>query len=444
MNPKSAQLSMVLILLNFLLIAVADVLPARSQETSAGVGSAPQAASTENVYVDRSPGYTITAYYWPDYHVDPWNEKWFGPGWTEWELIKWARPRFAAHDQPKVPLWGYEDESDPRVMARKIDTAAKYGVDVLLFDWQYYNNGTFLRAALDKGFLGAPNNRKVKFALMWANHDMPDVFPAKSYQSYPDISILIPGEVTRETFDKMVDEIIAKYFKHPSYWLVDGCPHFSIYDLNTLVKGLGGLEKTRQALADFRAKTKAAGFPDLHLDVMLRFDHILTEGSTLVLANDVGASSAEEQNRVASELGIKSLSSYTWLHGVTLANWPTTPYVSVRERAMEYWHTATKTFSVPYYPNVTCGWDSTSRIVSSDIYMNKGYPHMPVIVGNTPVEFKTSLQEVKKFLDASGSKQKIFSINSWNEWTEGSYLEPDKTNGFGFLEAIKEVFGGKN
>src|SRR3989339_184860 len=156
-------------------------------------------------YVDNSPGYTITAYYWPNYHVDPRNEKWFGPGWTEWEITKYARPRFEGHDQPKVPVWGYEDESDPEVMAKKIDAAAKYGVDVLIFDWYYYNDGPFLKACIDKGFLKAENNHKVKFALMWANHDMPDVFPTKLYECYPNWTILIPGDVTRKTFDKMTD-----------------------------------------------------------------------------------------------------------------------------------------------------------------------------------------------------------------------------------------------
>jgi len=397
-------------------------------------------AGEKNEYVDHSPGYTITAYYWPNCHVDPRNEKWFGPGWTEWEITKWARPRFEGHDQPKVPLWGYEDESDPNAMAKKIEAAAKYGVDVFIFDWYYYNDGSFLRVALDKGFLGASNNRKVKFALMWANHDMPDVFPAKLYQCYPDWKVLIPGDVTRETFDKMVDDIIEKYFKHPSYWLVDGCPYFSIYDLDTLIKGLGSLEKTKQALADFRAKTKAAGFPDLHLNVILRKDLVIG-GGTLVLSGSQESAPVYDQNQVTLDLGLNSLGAYTWHHQVTFPDFPTTKYTYVREKAIEQCYRTVKKFQLPYYANVTCGWDSTPRVSSTDIYVLKGYPYLPTLVGNTPKEFKQSLIEMKKFLDSEGNKQKIFSINSWNEWTEGSYLEPDKTNGFGFLEAIKDVLG---
>src|SRR5512135_1016411 len=72
----------------------------------------------------QSPGYTVACYYFPNYHVDPRNEKQHGPGWTEWELVKRAEPRFEGHHQPNVPLWGYTDEADPAVMAKKIDAAA--------------------------------------------------------------------------------------------------------------------------------------------------------------------------------------------------------------------------------------------------------------------------------------------------------------------------------
>lgn len=396
-----------------------------------------------NVYVDHSPGYTISAYYWPNVHVDPRNEKWFGPGWTEYEITKSARPRFPGHQQPKVPLWGYEDESDPAAMARKIDAAAKYGVDVLIFDWYYYNDGSFLRAALDKGFMGAPNNQKVKFALMWANHDMPDVFPAKFDQCYPDWRVLIPGDVTRKTFDLMVDDIIEKYFKHPSYWLVEGAPYFSVYDLDTLFKGLGSEEEVKRALADFRAKTKAAGFSDLHLNVILRGDTVIGDGLLAKSNNQESNSHVFEQNKASKELGFDSLGAYTWIHHVKLPDFPTTEYSYVRRKAMEHNLNTVMKFDLPYYANVTCGWDSTPRTSQSDIFISKGYPFMAVVVNNTPAEFKRSLSEMKHFLDTKGNKQKIFSINSWNEWTEGSYLEPDASHGFGFLEAVREVFGAE-
>ncbi len=93
-----------------------------------------------------APDITVAAYYYPCEHPDPRWDKAKYPGFTEWDLIRKAKPRFPGHKQPKVPLWGYTDESDPKVMAQKIDAAANYGVNVFIFDWYYYNDGPYLQA----------------------------------------------------------------------------------------------------------------------------------------------------------------------------------------------------------------------------------------------------------------------------------------------------------
>jgi hypothetical protein len=87
---------------------------------------------------ELNPRVTVACYYFGNYHPnDPRNEKAKGPGWSEWELVKAARPRFPGHHQPNVPLWGYTDESDPKMMEQKIDAAADHGVDAFIFDWYY-------------------------------------------------------------------------------------------------------------------------------------------------------------------------------------------------------------------------------------------------------------------------------------------------------------------
>ena len=94
----------------------------------------------------------MASYYFPNYHPgDPRNVARKGEGWSEWELVKDAKPRFPGHYQPKVPLWGYEDESDPKVMTKKIDAAADHGIDAFIFDWYYYEDGPFLNGCLDDG-----------------------------------------------------------------------------------------------------------------------------------------------------------------------------------------------------------------------------------------------------------------------------------------------------
>ncbi len=66
---------------------------------------------------------------------------------------------------------------------------------------------------------------------------------------------------------------------------------------------------------------------------------------------------------------------------------------------------------------------------------------MPAIAGNTPAAFEAALRSARAFLDEQPAPARILTINAWNEWTEGSYLEPDTIHGMAYLEAIRDVFG---
>lgn len=373
------------------------------------------------------PGdYTVCCYYFPNYHVDPRNEAAHGRGWTEWELVKCARARFPGHQQPKIPMWGYTDESDPAQMARKIAAAADHGIDVFIFDWYYYDDGPFLQGGLERGFLGAANNSRMKFALMWANHDWYNIHPAKLREKG---NLLYAGRVEAATFRAIAAHCIEVYFKHPSYWLLDGKPYFSIYDLQKFIEGFGSLEAAAAALEDFRAECRRAGLDGLHINCVLW-------GRTILPGESVPA----EPARLVRSLGFDSFTSYVWVHHGGLAAVPFSDYNACRDNYFAYWESITKEIPLPYYPNVTMGWDPSPRVVQSEIYDFSGYPCTPILGGNTPERFREALRLTRDRLDAGGGP-KILNINAWNEWTEGSYLEPDTLHGMAYLEAARSVFG---
>ncbi|RKX38056.1 MAG: hypothetical protein DRP64_16350 [Verrucomicrobia bacterium] len=374
----------------------------------------------------------VAVYYFPNYHADVRNERLHGRGWTEWELVKRAEPRFPNHDQPKVPVWGYEDEADPQIMARNIAAAAEHGVDSFIFDWYWYNDGPYLQRALEEGFLKAPNNDRLKFSLMWANHDWQDIHPAKicSVNAEKSAKTLYSGAVTPEAFEKLVQHCIDTYFKHPSYWLIDGCPYFSVYELTKLLASFGSVAATREMLDRFRAAVKAAGFPGLHLNAIIWNNPILPGEQTAVDPYDL-----------IEKLGFDSVTSYIWIHHAELSKFPLTDFLDVEEQYFKYWEKAQAECPVPYYPNLTMGWDPSPRTVQSDRYLNRGYPFTPIIDGNTPEAFKQSAARIKARMDELNLPNAFVTINAWNEWTEGSYLEPDTKNGMEYLEAIRDVFG---
>jgi Glycosyltransferase WbsX len=369
----------------------------------------------------------VGVYYFPNYHLDKRNENYFGKGWSEWKLVKEARPKFMGHQQPKVPLWGYTDEADPKQMAQKIEAASAHGIDAFIFDWYYYDDGPFLQRGVEEGFMKAKNNDRLKFSLMWANHDYTDIFP---HTSGIKRKMMYPGKISPQTWDKMTDYIIAKYFKHHSYWLIDGAPYFSIYDLGMFIKGFGTAEAAAKGLEDFRNKTKAAGFSDLHLNAVVKG----------VLPGKQG----EDQAALIGKLAFNSCTSYVWYHHGGLTNFPATPYDSVKNTYFKYAEKAATQFGIPYYPNVSMGWDPSPRTSQNSEFTNSGYPHTPIIAGNTPEAFKTALIQAREFMDIHLKQNKILTVNAWNEWTEGSYLEPDTVHKMGYLNAVKEVFGNQN
>ncbi|SDE41694.1 Glycosyltransferase WbsX [Mucilaginibacter pineti] len=370
---------------------------------------------------------TVAVYYFPNYHPgDSRNSKEKGPGWSEWELVKAAKSRFAGHRQPRVPLWGYTNEADPKQMAQKIAAAAANGINAFIFDWYYYDDGPFLEKALEQGFMKAPNNDLLKFSLMWANHDWEEIHP---YTEGAPREVLYPGKITPQTWDKMTDMIISRYFKHKSYWLIDGAPYFSVYDLSKLQESFGSVAATAKALADFRKKTIAAGFKDLHLNAVVWGNPILHAEKTVT-----------DPVALVHELGFNSVTSYVWIHHVPLHQ-QVVPFDTVKKAYMKYAMEATNNYAVPYFPNVSVGWDASPRTDQRTPFNNSGYPYTNTIGENTPAAFESALRDVKQFMQTHA--QKVVTINSWNEWTEGSYLEPDTTHRMKYLEAIKAVFGKK-
>ena len=152
--------------------------------------------------------YDVCAYYFPNYHKDKRNLLVHGKNWDEWELVKKAVPRFDGHLLPNVPLWGYEDESDPKVFEKKIEAASSHGVNCFLWDWYWYEDGPFLQKCLEKGYLKSSNKSKVKFAIHWANHNWVDIHPAiRSTVKNPHT--LYNGEITEKAFEEMTDYIIV-------------------------------------------------------------------------------------------------------------------------------------------------------------------------------------------------------------------------------------------
>ncbi len=370
--------------------------------------------------------YDVAAYIWPSYTGKEMRARQFWPdGIGEWQTVMSVPSRMplkpADYEWDRKPLWGCVDEADPKVMEMQINEAKRHGVNVFIYDWYWYDRRPFLEQCLDEGFLGASNNEEMQFYIMWANHDANYTWDTRlSDTTWRDNCPVWEGKVDRVEFERVAHRLIEKYFSRPNYYRINGKPVFMIYDIDNLVAGLGGLEATREALDWFRAEVIKAGHPDLELQ-------LTAWGERISNMSGVDGEHYLPTREVVPTLGFGSVTNHQFVHFCDMNR----DYRDILDTVTAEWARMDREYTVPYYPHVSIGWDNNPRF--------RGFvPN--VCKGNTPEAFEHALRLARDYVDNHDLPVPLVTINSWNEWTETSYLEPDTLYGYGYLEAVRKVF----
>ena len=353
--------------------------------------------------------YDVAAFLYPAYASDDPRLRPFWPmGIGEWETVMTMQQRNPGHYWNRKPLWGYINEADPAVMSMEIEQATRHGVNVFIFDWYWFDGRPFMETTLNNGFLKADNVDKMKFYLMWANHDVLNLWDTRLAQ-FNENNVIWTGKVDRDEFEKICKRNIEKYFKHPQYYKIDGKPVFMIYDIPQLIAGLGGIEQTADALKWFKEEVKRAGFPGLELQLTMWSINVNYSGFD-------GSKSQNPENDFIKKLGFTSATHYQFAHFANVDE----EYMKIMEQVQREWVRIDSVFDLVYYPHISVGWDNSPRTVRSAVVKN-----------NTPENFEKALRMARDYVDSHPDQAPLVTINSWNEWTETSYLMPCNVFGYG-------------
>lgn len=368
------------------------------------------------VVVAEAASYDVAAYVWPAYHpAVRWSELGiFKEGKGEWQNVYEAVKHYPDDNQGVKPLWGYENEADPVVVARKIDAATAAGVNVFIYDWYWYGGRPFLEEALDEGFLKAPNCERMKFYIMYANHDVTKLWDNKVARPEKN-KVVWPARITDGDWNTIVARWISLYFSKPNYYKINGCPVVSIYDVEAFVRW-DGAARAEERIAHLRNEARKAGFPGVHLQGIDRCRPCELNVDSVTLYN----------------WGLRTGDKYLWNETGwegSYAEWgvdAVSAFDAVKRDA--------NSIGAVYFPNLTCGWDTNSRYPPNQ--------RRPIIHGSNPKDFERFARMVKAWADKNipDDMPRLITVNAWNEWTEGAYLEPDDRFGYGYLNALWRVF----
>ncbi len=370
--------------------------------------------------------YDIAAFIWPSYTGDEPRTRIFWPeGYGEWQTVKaMTNKGYKGCRWPRIPTWGYVNEADSRVMEMQIDCAVSHGVNVFIYDWYWYDNRPFLENCLNDGFLKARNNQDMKFYLMWANHNATHLWDKRNSDRDLD-TVIWSGVVTPEIFENICDRTIEKYFKKENYYKINDCPVYMIFDFDNFIRSFGTTENCKKGIELFRRKTVEAGFSGLHFQVVHWGDRVYN------WLNDDDINKGVTAFDLYEYLSVDSVTSYNW--GCTV--YFDGEYTELTKAYTDKLTLDSEKLKIPFYPNISVGWDNNVRFHDF---------RAGVVENNTPENFRAACERIKAFVDESMQKNNmkapLITVNSWNEWTETSYLQPDDLYGYGYLEAIKEVF----
>lgn len=339
----------------------------------------------------------VLPFYLPQYHECEENNKWWGKGFTEWDNVKRAVPQYKNHNQPRVPdKLGYYDLDKISTQKAQISIASKYNVHGFCYYYYWFAG----KKVLDKPLSRLMENKDLNFpfCLCWANESW-----TRSWDGL-NKDILLKQVHNEETDVKFIYSILPM-LKDPRYIKINGCPLLLIYRISLF-------ENPKKTINTWRKVCKDNGIDNIKIGLVKSFNcvenkhydadyavefppHNLFQepiSNDLVSINKNFSGGIFDYERLVNHQEVIQYRGYNCLAGTMLQ------------------------------------WDNTARRMDkSDSWVNFSIPlYRKWLIRN---QIYTLIYEPSK----------IMFFNAWNEWAEGTYLEPDKKYGTQFLEVIKEV-----
>ena len=363
----------------------------------------------------------IIAFYLPQYHEIPENNKWWGKGFTEWENLKKAKPLFKDHNQPRVPYEKkYYNLLDDEVKKWQIQLAKDNGVYGFCF-YHYWFDGHLLLEKPTQQFL---QNKEldIPFCLSWANEPWTKAWVSKSDE------ILIDQRYGAEKEWKKHFDYLTPYFLDDRYIKNEGKPLFVIYRPNQI-------ECLNDMIDSWQRWAKEIGLPGIdfayqQIDLDLaensdtsRFKYNI-EFQPIYALEDLASKSIKKVEVVAKNIDNLFEKIFSFKpSNILMRSVRTYSYDDVWKKVLER-----KPYDNKCIPGVFIDWDNTPR------RGEKGR----VFLGANPGKFKKYMKDMIIKAREDYNKDMIF-LTAWNEWSEGCYLEPDEKNKDAYLKAIKEA-----
>lgn len=374
---------------------------ARNDETKAECQSAVRDEKSATSISPTAMDFKLIAFYLPQYHPIPENDEWWGKGFTEWTNVTKARPLFKGHIQPKLPTdLGFYDLRLPETRRAQAKLARQYGIHGFCYYYYWFDGKRLLERPLnDMLASGDPN---FPFCICWANENWTRRWDGLEQE------VLAEQTYSIDSSRRFIRDVIP-ILRDPRYIHFEGKPVLMIYRANSI-------PQINETVAMWRQECRLAGVGEIHL-CAVRF-------TGMVDVHELGFDAAVDfppHGMQVEEISAQMEGLDPAFEGFIY------DYNQVVHNDLE---ALGKGYEHPVHRTVMLGWDNTARRGKA--------AHLAY--GATPEAYKSWLTGVlHQEIEHNPKRESLVFINAWNEWAEGTVLEPDQHHGRGYLEATLEA-----
>ncbi len=355
----------------------------------------------------------ILAFYLPQFHEIPENNDAWGNGFTEWVNVKKAKPLFIGHNQPRVPLNDdYYCLDNDFVMENQIELAKKYGVYGFCFYHYWFKGKKILEKPVEH--MRVNEKASIPYCFAWAN----EAWTKTWHGAGGEKEVLL-----RQTYGTYSDwkahyDYLSNFFKDKNYIKKDNMPVLLIYKINDM-------RHRSEMFSCFNELAKKDGFDGIFLIQMLSNEE--PKSKLKWIRGYVDFEPAHVRNLMRKKRNKKDLRRYEFVKkypGINLFNrWlcDVLDYKKIGQELVDSVHEKN------HFRGLFVDYDDTPRRGKAGLIFKK----------TSPKQFGDFLQ--KTIREAQKESNEFVFVNAWNEWGEGAYLEPDKKNGYAYLEEVQRI-----
>jgi glycosyltransferase involved in cell wall biosynthesis len=340
------------------------------------------------------PAKTI-AFYLPQFHTIPENDEWWGEGFTEWTNVRRGRPQYEDHHQPHVPNeLGYYDLRDAEVMTAQARLARAHGIYGFCFYYYWFDGRRILEHPIDT--LLERDEPAFPFCYCWANENW-----TRRWDGLEE-DILLEQSYTPGWDERFIRDVLPGLADR-RYIRVGDDPLLLVYRADLI-------PDTARALEAWREVAQRELGVDLHLAAVQSFGI----GDPRPYGFDAAVEFPPHNARF--------LLDHDQLPDVD----PSFAGYFEDYRAVMLHQLGLDLPDYRWYRGAMPSWDNTARRGS--------LAH--ILVGSSPELYEQWLRKLllQSMSRASVDEPLVF-VNAWNEWAEGTHLEPDEKHGHAWLDA---------